>query len=231
VLLLLPGIPQLQLEEMAQLAAPADGEVASASRRSRAAQRVETAERLVRDLAQLLTAASSSSSITGRDSLQAAVQRLEVVSHDLPGLLAGPLLELLAAFQSSDVTDAAGVRQRQQQLQRFLQVVAAELPQQLQSGAAEESGSSWGAGGQVDDGAAAEGLLELMGEADSADLLRHAADRSSSRVHEGEGQRGHLYGWLSNIHHDQDMQRYLQVGQHGAWGRVCLHLMCAGRLT
>jgi hypothetical protein len=211
VVLLLSGIPQLQLEEMAQLAAPAGGDTATGSRRSRAAHRVDTAEQLVRDLAQLLTAASSSSSSKGRDSLQAAVQRLEVVAHDLPGLLAGPLLELLAAFQSSEVADAAGVRQRQQQLQRFLQVVAAELPQQLQSGAAEDAGSSWGAGGQVHDGAAAEGLLDLMGEADSADLLRHAADRQASSRRDGEGERGHLYGWLANIHHDQDMQRYLQV--------------------
>lgn len=218
--LLLPaGIPYMQLEELAQGTAPAgegaDAAGASGSKRVPAG-RLDAAERLVRDLALLLTSSS------GGDGVAAAVQRLQYVAHDLPRVLSGPLLELLAAVTSEALTDADSLRKRQQQLATFLAVAGAELPQQLTTGSsaadASADSSSWLSAGQAGSQPAAEGLLELLGEQDSGEVLRHAAEhqagarsaRMADNTQVGEDE-GHLYGWLANIHHDQDMQRYLQV--------------------
>jgi hypothetical protein len=214
----------MQLEELAQEAgSTANGKAASTatSRRSKgsSASQLNTAERLVRDLALLLTS-SSSSGLGSGGGLQAALQRLQYVAHDLPRVLSGPLLDLLAAFQGAEVAGAEALQQRQQQLKIFLHVVAAELPTQLQAdSAADGHDSSWASGGRIGSKAAAAGLLELLGEQDSGEVLRHAAEKGvgedggAGQSYGGGGgdDEGHLYGWLANIHHDQDMQRYLQV--------------------
>lgn len=221
------GIPQLQIEELSQGALPAaegetqDSKLPSTRSRRSSAARLDSAERLVRDLALLLAAPAG-------EGLAAAVTRLNVVAHDLPRVLSQPLLDLLAAFQSGAVTDASSLRQRQQQLQTFLQVLAAELPQQLQVQEAGSGGSSWASSGGVRSADVARGLVELLGEQDSGEVLQYAADKEKAAANraaarrrsygraggaeEAEEDEGHLYDWLANIHHDQDMQRYLQVG-------------------
>lgn len=235
--LLLPaGIPYMQLEELAQGTSPAGdgadaaGASGSGSKRVPAGQ-LDAAERLVRDLALLLTSSSGD--------VAAAVQRLQYVAHDLPRVLSGPLLELLAAVTSEALTDADSLRKRQQQLATFLAVVAAELPQQLTTGSAaadaSADSSSWLSAGQAGSQPAAEGLLELLGEQDSGEVLRHAAERQAGarsarmadNTQDGDDE-GHLYGWLANIHHDQDMQRYLQV-RRGVNHTVHVGRLRAGR--
>lgn len=234
------GIPQMQLEELAKdVEAPADssdsthGTAATKRSRQGAAGRLDATERLVRDLALLLTSSSSSNGGSAAQGLQAAVQRLHYVAHDLPRVLSGPLLELLTAFQAP-VTDAEGLTQRQQQLRTFLQVVAAELPQQLQSSSTVDGSSSdWSSSGQLDSQAAGAGLLELLGEQDSGEVLSHeeglsaagSDDEGDSFGHYDDADGGHLYGWLANIHHDQDMQRYLQV-RHTTHSKLrqCLYI-------
>lgn len=221
------GIPQMQVAELSRSALPAAGGQQADSSSTSTGQLI-TAETLVRDLAILLTSSNSSSSRGGAavESYQAAAQRLHVVAHDLPRVLSGPLQELLSAFTNSNLADAGSLQRRQQQLQVFLQVVASELPQQLPSAqgtrCATSSSSSWSAAGHSQaDQAAAEGLLHLLGEQDSGEVLQHGAEQPSrsrasgpraGRDDDGDGDdQGHLHGWLANIHHDQDMQRYMQV--------------------
>lgn len=198
----------------------------TSSRLHSPASQLDAVEQLVRDLAVLLARGPSDNSAEGQDVL-AAAERLQVLSRNLSLVLSGPLLDLVAAAQPGPhVTDAAAVRQRQQQLDNFLRVLAAALPQHLHAiqGSREVhgggGGSAWAASGQVvGDPRVAGGLLELLGEQDTSGVLRYAAEqeaRKSDRRRGGGGgePRGdddHVYGWLADIHHDQDMQRYLQV--------------------
>jgi hypothetical protein len=224
----------MQLGELAQQAGPTAigtaGSTATSNRsKGGSGSQLDTAERLVRDLALLLTS-SSSSGVGAGEGLQAALQRLQYVAHDLPRVLSGPLLDLLAAFQGAEVAGAEALQQRQQQLKTFMHVVAAELPTQLQAGsAADGHDSSWASGGRIGSKAAAAGLLELLGEQDSGEVLRHAAEKGvdedggAGQSYDAGDDNGHLYGWLANIHHDQDMQRYLQVRQQQ---KTVLHCSC-----
>lgn len=223
----------MQLEELAQEAgSTANGKAASKRSKGNGASQLDTADRLVRDLALLLT--SSSSGGGAGEGLQAALQRLQYVAHDLPRVLSGPLLDLLAAFQGGEVSDAEALQQRQQQLMTLLHVVAAELPSQLQAdSAADSQDSSWASGGRVGSKAAAAGLLELLGEQDGGEVLRHAAeqgvgDDGGAGQSYDDGDEGHLYGWLANVHHDQDMQRYLQVRPHTPASSAAAAASCWG---
>jgi hypothetical protein len=157
------------------------------------------------------------------ESHQAAAQRLQVVAHDLPGVLSGPLLELLTSFAPGAALDAAALQRQQQQLRAFAAVVAAELPK-LQpptaAGGAARSEGSWAAGVQLSGASrdSAEGLRHLLGEQDTRGVLEHAAQHRQAADgpddHDGDG---HLYGWLADVHHNIDMQRYLQVRVRVCW--------------
>ncbi|KAF8072705.1 hypothetical protein HT031_000365 [Scenedesmus sp. PABB004] len=197
--LVLAGVPQHQVSELSKslpsLTAPAGGAPAPAPGTA-------TAEALVRDLAALLAPG-------GDGSGQAAAQRLTLLAHDLPRVLSGPLLDLLQTHQPCSLADAASAAAAQQRLlQALLAALEVELPRLVGGGSARaDSASVWaaagGGGGGDGAGGAAEGLLELLGEQDSADLLA----RRGSAV---PGEAG-LYEVLADIHHDGEVQRYLQM--------------------
>jgi hypothetical protein len=213
-------VPQHQVSELTKslpsLANPSQPSSTTRSTRS-------AAESLVRDLALLLgppEGAGSTNTLVGQ---AAAVQRLQVAAHDLPKVLSGPLLELLTAHQQgSGVTDAAAARQQQQRLRAFVSVLEAELPRMAPTAtnAAEFAGSSssaWAAAGAAGvSPAAAEGLLELLGPQESAELLAAAAAAKPRRQAEYEDEEQQetagLYEMLADVHADVDVQRYLQVG-------------------
>lgn len=202
------GVPQHQVSELSK-SLPSLGTTIHAGGSSSAA-----AESLVRDLAMLLSIDSAPSSTRALGGA-AAAQRLQVIAHDLPKVLCGPLLELISSHQQhGGVRDAAGARQQQQQLRAFVAALEAELPRMAATAAARvgsPSSSAWAAassavGVPAD---AAEGLLELLGEQDAAELLAKAAAKPGS-PDAVEQQQG-LYDMLADIHHDVDIQRYLQV--------------------
>lgn len=162
-----------------------------------------TVESLVRSLADLLAGPRSPGG-----SQQSAAERLHVIAHDLPKVLSGPLLDLLATHNTAATADAASVQQHQQRLHAMLTVLEAELPRLTATGSADTS-SSLSDPGSGDGGVSAgEGVLELLGEQDSRELLQHALQSAHDANDE---QRQGLYEQLADIHHDMDIQRYLQV--------------------
>jgi hypothetical protein len=215
------GVPQHQVAELSKsLPSLANNPTQPGSSSSRTGS---TAESLVRDLALLLGSqgVASTSTLAGQS---AAVQRLQVVAHDLPKVLSGPLLELLTAHQQGGgVTDAASARQQQQRLRAFVSALEAELPRMAANAAPASSSSSgggssaWGAAGAAGVGpAAAEGLAELLGPQESGELLADAAaaarPRRQADYEDDEEESAGLYEMLADVHADVDVQRYLQVG-------------------
>lgn len=194
------GVPQHQVAELTKSYPALTSTTGSSPSTSPPLTAVET---LVRDLSTLLS--QSQSRAAGH---QSTTQRLQMVAHDLPKVLSGPLLELLAVSNTAGMTDAAGVKQQQHRLQAFISVLESELPKLAgdHSSSATTSSSGWSsAGGNIP--AAGDGVLELLGEEDSKELLQHVA----AVAEQGGAQEQGLYEQLSDIHHDGDVQRYLQV--------------------
>jgi hypothetical protein len=213
-------VPQHQVSELSK-SLPSLGSSAQRGSSSRG-----VAESLVRDLALLLNLpdTGNTNTLAGQS---AAVQRLQYAAHDLPKVLSGPLLELLIAHQQDGgVTDAAGARQQQQRLRAFVSALEAELPRMAAS-TAPESGSSgssaWATAGSAGvPAAAAEGLLELLGPEESAELLADAAAKPRRQGSDDEDEESAgLYEMLADVHADVDMQRYLQVGCRCGCPGVC----------
>jgi len=222
------GVPQHQVAELSKVL-PLGG--LSSSSAAASTHYGTTAEQMVRDLALLMShprkaAAASSSPLLISPLLQAAVHRLHIIAHDLPKVLSGPLLELVSDFRPEIAGDVSVAQQQQQRLRMFLQVLAAELPRltAADTTASGTASSSWAepvAAGAADD-EEIQGLLELVGEAEAQEVLVHAAAaaprRTGARGADDDAQDGEdqgLYEMLADVHHDLDMQRYLQVCHRG----------------
>eukprot|EP00775_Hariotina_reticulata_P006313 gene6313-6548_t len=220
--LVMAGIPQHQVAELSKVL-PGGGRPSDGTHYAHGS----TAEQLVRDLALLMShpqkaAAASSSPLLISPLLQATIQRLHIIAHDLPQVLSGPLLDLVSSFQPETAGESSAARQQHQRLRTLMQVLAAELPRLAAAEMSGRSGSSsWaealtaGAAGEEE----LQGLLELVGEQEAQEVLVHAAAAGGGRAGargEEEGQDGEeqgLYEMLADVHHDQDMQRYLQASQ------------------
>lgn len=218
LLCLCAGVPQHQVSELSK-SLPSLGTTAQPSSSSSSCS---TAESLVRDLALLLKSQNAGSNSITSPSQSAAVQRLQIAAHDLPKVLSGPLLELLTSHQhGSAVTDADSARQQQQRLHAFVRALEAELPRMAAPAASaapsgSSSSSAWAAAAAAGVApAAAEGLAELLGPQESAELLADAAaakPRRQADYEDDEEEPAGLYEMLADVHADVDVQRYLQVG-------------------
>lgn len=199
------GVPQHQVAELSKSFPALTSSSSSATPRPA----IITAEALVRELASLLDPAESSA-----PGQRLASQRLQMIAHNLPHVLSGALLDLLAARQSSTPSaDLAVLQRHQQRLQTFMSVLDAELPRltaQDSSVDGDSSSSGWSAGGTAGASVSgAEGVLELLGAQDTCEVLQHAGELGDKRS-EHKKEQG-IYEQLADIHHDGDVQRYLQV--------------------
>jgi hypothetical protein len=220
------GVPQHQVAELSKVL-PLRG--LSSSSAAAGTHYGTTAEQMVRDLALLMShprkaAAASSSPLLISPLLQAAVRRLHIIAHDLPKVLSGPLLELVSDFRPEIAGDVSVAQQQQQRLRTFLQVLAAELPRLTAADTTANGTASWAepVAARAADDEEIQGLLELVGEAEAQEVLVHAAAaaprRTGARGADDDAQDGEdqgLYEMLADVHHDLDMQRYLQVCHKG----------------
>eukprot|EP00878_Enallax_costatus_P003419 GHUV01003630.1.p1 GENE.GHUV01003630.1~~GHUV01003630.1.p1 ORF type:complete len:938 (+),score=439.83 GHUV01003630.1:187-3000(+) len=205
--LVLAGVPQHQVAELSMSFPALTSSTTSSS--PAASSATVTAEALVRDLASLL--APPDSRTPGQ---RLAGQRLQMIAHDLPKVLSGALLDLLAVHQTSPSAGVAALQQHQQRLRAFMAVLDAELPRLAAVDSSADVGgssSSWSAGGTGGVSVSgAEGVLELLGEQDTRQLLQHALELGHKRTQGQQEQQG-IYEQLADIHHDIDVQRYLQM--------------------
>eukprot|EP00879_Flechtneria_rotunda_P022727 GHRR01024003.1.p1 GENE.GHRR01024003.1~~GHRR01024003.1.p1 ORF type:complete len:1043 (+),score=481.75 GHRR01024003.1:427-3129(+) len=236
--LVMAGIPQQQVSDLSKsmpsITSSTSDTTTTDSRSRSLSVHPATAETLVRDLATIMaaiglqdTASGPAADLPEGPQAAAVLQRLQILAHDLPKVLSGPLLSLLNNHKATNITSAADLVRLQQQLKAFLQVLEVELPQvasprrdSIRIGTSGSSTTSWAAAvAPGESPAAAEGLLELVGEQDTAGVLAHAATaaaagRGRRRFDDGEDQGNQeegLFDMLADIHHDIHMQRYLQM--------------------